>query len=536
MPDHKILIDSRDSDIGGISGGVGRHRTFTTKGLDPYPEYNFGLRYLGPIDVNDRSLAIDPGTVVPLNYASAKDFRGKSTGPPMPQTLSHAQSVSIARRATFWAMSGIASYGVLMWFAAEHLGFPRGPMVALFTVIVAINLALALTAGRWAGRRAIGYLYGVTHQVLMTVVMYLVGGTAASFLLFVYLFTIFHTAMIGSASAAFVAANAGAASFGVMALLEMNGWITSPGSLRWQISGAQVGAMVAISWGGLNFFAFYAYRYGRDLRSSANRLAREVAKKTSALTRANTELARRAREVEASEQELRSLVYAVTHDVKNPVNSIMLISDLLRERHGATLSPEAHEELERIAYLAESTEDMIRDMFELFQIQAMKEEPEWFELEPMVSEVLTTLKPQLDNKHLRVSVGPLPRVWGQPRKIGHLLANLLTNAAKYTPDGGAVTVRAQTEDEHVHLSVADDGIGIPPGYHEGIFELFARVPADVQGTDGTAQPGSGVGLAIVKRVIDAHGGRVWVESDVTSETSRGATFHVTLPLPHGNLT
>jgi signal transduction histidine kinase len=362
----------------------------------------------------------------------------------------------------------------------------------------------------------------------MTAVMHACGGVGASFLVFVYLFPIFHTAMIGPPGAIFVTANAGAFLYGALIALEMSGVAPPSGTLRWDISPMQGVAAVGVCVAGFNFFALYATSYGRELRRSTERLQHEVAKQTRALTAANAELARRAQALEASQHELRTLVYAVTHDVKNPINSIMLIADLLRERDAEALGPAARDELDRIVRLAGSTENMIRDLFELFQIAAAREDPEWFELGPAVAEVLATLQPQLDRKHVHVTVGPLPRAWGRPRKVGNLLANLLGNATQYVADeGGRIEVRALTAEGAVHLTVRDNGPGIPESYHQGIFELFARVPDDERDERRRGQTGTGVGLAIVKRIVDAHEGRVWVEST----PGDGATFHVLLPLP-----
>jgi signal transduction histidine kinase len=438
----------------------------------------------------------------------------------------------MARRAALLSTGGTATYGLCMWLASPYLGLPGSRVGLFFALIVLLNLALALTAASWAHQRSAGYVFGVGLQVLMTAVMHACGGIGASFLVFVYLFPIFHTAMIGPTSAIFVTANAGAALYGALIALEMYGLMPPPGTLRWDISAAQGAAAVGICFGGFNFFGLYAASYGRELRRSTERLEREVAKQTRALTAANAELARRAQALEASQHELRTLVYAVTHDVKNPINSIMLIADLLRERDGEKLGPAACDELDRIVRLAGSTENMIRDLFELFQIAAAIEDPTWFELGPTVAEVLATLQPQLDRKHAQVSVGPLPRAWGRPRKIGNLLANLLGNATKYIADGGRIEVRGLTADGHVRLTVRDDGPGIPENYHQGIFELFARVPDDEQHESARGQTGTGVGLAIVKRIVDAHDGRLWVES----RPGDGATFHVLLPLPRTEAT
>jgi two-component system, OmpR family, phosphate regulon sensor histidine kinase PhoR len=123
-------------------------------------------------------------------------------------------------------------------------------------------------------------------------------------------------------------------------------------------------------------------------------------------------------------------------------------------------------------------------------------------------------------------VGTLPRVWGQSQKLAHVVSNLLSNAVKYVPAGsGEVRLAGEVRNGHVVFSVHDNGIGIPPAYHNGIFELFGRVPGKEQAVEGSVVAGTGVGLAIVKRIVEAHEGRVWVEST----PGLGSRFFVQLP-------
>src|SRR5207244_12116902 len=126
---------------------------------------------------------------------------------------------------------------------------------------------------------------------------------------------------------------------------------------------------------------------------------------------------------------------------------------------------------------------------------------------------LETLRPQIAAKGARVEVGALPRVWGQPRNLEHVVSNLVGNAVKYVAaDHGEITVSGGVENGSARLSVRDNGIGIPPAYHRGIFELFGRVPGQEQKVDDQAVGGTGVGLAVVKRIVEAHEGSVAVES------------------------
>jgi signal transduction histidine kinase len=420
----------------------------------------------------------------------------------------------------------VSTYGFCVWVTSPYLGFPMRDVGWLFAITIAVNLVLAATPNRWGTRRFIGAVYGVTHALMMIVILHYLGGLGASFLLFVQLFPIFHAAMIGSTGEVFLTANVSGLAFTVLALAEVSGLLPMRGTLLWPITPAQAAAAAGMSWAGFNFFALYASSYGAELRRSARSLQEQVAARTTALEMANAELERRAHALEAAQDELRTLLYAVTHDIKSPVNSILLIADLLREHPQVEREPTVRAELDRIIRLAGGTEDMIRDLFDFFQLMATREAPDWFELGPLMAETIETMRPQLAARGVVIEVGPLPRIWGERRKIGRVVANLLSNAMQHAANGrGRVLVDGARERQQVRFSVGDNGTGIAPRYHAGIFELFGRVPREDGVDDDRA--GSGVGLAVVRRIVEAHHGYVWVDSDL----GRGATFHVTLPVP-----
>src|SRR5262249_39248175 len=187
--------------------------------------------------------------------------------------------------------------------------------------------------------------------------------------------------------------------------------------------------------------------------------------------------------------------------------------DLLLEREAGGLSGEGREDLERIVRLAGGTEDMIRDLLRLFEITSAFEAPVHVDLGVLVSQALDTLKPQIASKRVQVHVGALPGVRGQPRKLAHVMTNLLSNAIKYVPRvRGRIDISAERSDTFVLLCVRDNGIGIPEAYQARIFDLFRRVPVEEQRVEGLEVSGTGVGLAVAKRIVDDHGGAIWVES------------------------
>jgi signal transduction histidine kinase len=116
----------------------------------------------------------------------------------------------------------------------------------------------------------------------------------------------------------------------------------------------------------------------------------------------------------------------------------------------------------------------------------------------------------------------LPLAWADQSRISWVLSNLVDNALRYTPAGGSITLSAQAKGNRLYVSVADTGVGIPPSEHESIFRKFVQLPAP----EGTSAGGAGLGLSIAREVVEAHGGRVWVESNVGA----GSTFIFTLRL------
>jgi signal transduction histidine kinase len=143
----------------------------------------------------------------------------------------------------------------------------------------------------------------------------------------------------------------------------------------------------------------------------------------------------------------------------------------------------------------------------------------------LVSEVIVSLRPQIEAKeiNLTVEVPPdSPEVWGDRTRIIQILTNLVTNAYKYTPDGGRIAITAQWFDDSMQVDVADTGIGIAPQDQEKLFSRFFR--ADQPGVRRVA--GTGLGLSITKSIVEMHGGRIWVESQL----GESSTFSFTLPL------
>jgi signal transduction histidine kinase len=210
------------------------------------------------------------------------------------------------------------------------------------------------------------------------------------------------------------------------------------------------------------------------------------------------------------------------------VRGISLTADVLTHPGRMRLGPGERRAVDRVARLAARTERMIEDLLDLFQVTSSPERASWVDLKPLVRQVVGGLAPDVGAKGVRIDVADLPTVWGQPEKLRHVLSHLITNAVAHVPARqGLVQVSGVVEDAGVALHVRDNGVGIPACYQERIFDVFRKVPR-AQESDGTA--GTGVGLAVVKWIVERHGGAVTVESS----PGVGSCFTVRLPaLPAG---
>lgn len=234
----------------------------------------------------------------------------------------------------------------------------------------------------------------------------------------------------------------------------------------------------------------------------------------------NDRLGRLSGLLESKQQELKNLVNTVAHDLKSPISAALLTTDLVLDRDAGALSAETTQDLTRIVRLLSRAEDMVRDLLRVFRIVWEPEQWDEIELDTVVERVLETVAPKATARGATIAVGALPTIVGQRSKLEHAFSNLLENAVRHLPEsGGQVAVVADVEGDVATVSVRDNGCGIPADYLQRIFQLYSQVPRHGDGS------GSGVGLSIVKRVAEAHGGSVWVESTIGA----GSAFFLRLP-------
>jgi signal transduction histidine kinase len=220
------------------------------------------------------------------------------------------------------------------------------------------------------------------------------------------------------------------------------------------------------------------------------------------------------------------LISEMVHEIRTPLSALTATSHILLR---PSLTDEQRAEfVQMIQSETSRLSVMTTDFLDLAKLESgrMRFTPELFELKGLVSECVEVVKPQAEGRHvtLRVDLPPdLPTANADRGKIKQVLLNLLTNAVKYNKEHGEIFVSAQCIEEAIRVSVRDTGKGIPPHALPHMFEKFYRVPD----SEGMAQ-GTGLGLPIAKRIVEVHGGKMIVESEVNF----GTIFTFTLPLSH----
>ncbi len=215
-------------------------------------------------------------------------------------------------------------------------------------------------------------------------------------------------------------------------------------------------------------------------------------------------------------------VTTVSHDLRSPLTSILGYIELIRR--SGPLNEVQRQFVERITSGVKSITVLIEELLELGKIEAgfdQDREPTF--MQPLVQQVIDSLNQQSEAKEQQVQVrlpDNLPLVLGNPLRLRQLTHNLIDNAIKYTPQGGQVRVSLRADNGFLILRIADTGIGIPAKDQPYIFDKFYRTDEAIDHF-----PGTGLGLSIVRGIVEAHGGRIWVESQVGA----GTTFTVMLP-------
>jgi ammonium transporter, Amt family len=254
-------------------------------------------------------------------------------------------------------------------------------------------------------------------------------------------------------------------------------------------------------------------------------LEKRVHERTSQLAEANGRLAKQNEELARASRRKSLFLARMSHEFRTPLNSIIGFTDLLAEQGEGPLGEAYSDYVRHVQEGAHHLLALVNDILDLSRIEAGRIDlrHEEFAAAEAISEVLCATGPLAEVKNIQLcsQVSPTLFAYGDRTRFKQILYNLLSNAAKFTPDSGSVEVTAEPDYAEIRFGVGDTGIGIPPEQQTAIFEEFTQVAPATSGV----KEGAGLGLTITKRIVELHGGRIWVESTL----GQGSRFFFTLP-------
>jgi len=238
---------------------------------------------------------------------------------------------------------------------------------------------------------------------------------------------------------------------------------------------------------------------------------------------AEADLSRKAEELARSNADLEQFAYIASHDLQEPLRMVTAYTQLLAERYRGKLDDTADKFIGYASEGALRMQVLIQDLLAFSRVGRNESTAVTVDCNAVMTELLLTLASAIQESGTVVTYAELPAVWADRTQVAQLFQNLIANAIKFRgTDSPVVSVRAEKSDQQWQFSVSDNGIGIAPEYADNIFVVFQRLHAR------TEYPGNGIGLAICKKIVEHHGGKIWVES----RTGSGSTFKFTMP-SHG---
>jgi signal transduction histidine kinase len=218
---------------------------------------------------------------------------------------------------------------------------------------------------------------------------------------------------------------------------------------------------------------------------------------------------------------MERFTYTVSHDLKSPLVTIKGFLGMLKMDLAENRQDRVQHDFERIMRAAEKMGTLLSELLELSRVGRIVNPPEEVDLVKLAEEALEMLDGRIQSSNITVHISTdLPIVNGDYTRLREVLENLIDNAAKYMGDqpNPLIEIGKRESGIEIVIYVKDNGIGIEPQFHTRIFGLFEKLNADSEG--------SGIGLAITKRIIEVHGGRIWIESE---GLGKGSTFCFTIP-------
>jgi light-regulated signal transduction histidine kinase (bacteriophytochrome) len=226
-------------------------------------------------------------------------------------------------------------------------------------------------------------------------------------------------------------------------------------------------------------------------------------------------------ELERSNRELEQFAYVASHDLQEPLRKVASFCQLLERRYKGQLDERADQYIGFAVDGAKRMQVLINDLLAFSRVGRLTREQVVVDCGEIAAQAVANLGPAIEETGAEIEVGPLPSVRGEPALLAAVFQNLLGNAVKFHGDQPPrVTLTAVRDNDSWTFTCADNGIGIEPEYADRVFVIFQRLhPKD-------AYPGTGIGLAMCRKIIEYHGGRIWLDTDA----DRGTVFRFTLPV------
>jgi signal transduction histidine kinase len=259
---------------------------------------------------------------------------------------------------------------------------------------------------------------------------------------------------------------------------------------------------------------------GADVDSMRGRILSEL----SAVRETNTRLEERTHDLQRSNSELEQFAYVASHDLQEPLRKVASFCQLLQRRYGGQLDEKADQYIEYAVDGAKRMQMLINDLLAFSRVGRVERERVPVPAAELLAQAQANLGTAMRRARATVEAGDLPAVLAEPTLLTAAFQNLLSNAIKFRGERSPrVVVTAERDGDFWVFSVADNGIGISSEYAERIFVIFQRLH------DKAAYPGTGIGLAMTRKIIEYHGGRIWLDTTATA----GARFCFTLPAVPG---
>ena len=261
----------------------------------------------------------------------------------------------------------------------------------------------------------------------------------------------------------------------------------------------------------------------RDLGTDVDSMRGRIVSELSAVRDGNAALQARTLDLQRSNSELEQFAYVASHDLQEPLRKVASFCQLLQRRYAGQLDEKADQYIEYAVDGAKRMQLLINDLLAFSRVGRVDQPRVLVPAGDLLAQARTNLATAIRKSHARIESGELPSVLAEPTLLMAVFQNLLSNALKFRGEQAPqVMISAARDGELWLFSVEDNGIGIAPSYADRIFVIFQRLH------DKSTYPGTGIGLAMCRKIIEYHGGRIWLDTSVTS----GARFCFTLPVVH----